>query len=85
MYTLQVERLRDVLVVEQIFHHEEIGFRLCPAALEVLNLDGVKPEELRKDRRLACCSIHVTKVGRSEVYENLSDEAKSFSRSMICS
>ena len=64
--TLQIKRLADISIIEQIFHHKQVSFRLNRARLQIFDLYRVKSNKLGENRRFACCGIHIPEVGRRE-------------------
>ena len=68
---LQIKGLRDLPVIEKVLHHEQISLRLRSAALEVADLDRVKPKELRQDRRLVRRRLHILEIRRPKVDQHL--------------
>jgi hypothetical protein len=69
---LEVERLLDLPVEEQVLHHDEVRLVQRRSALEVADLDGVEADELGKRGRLVCGLVHVLEVGGPELEEDLS-------------
>lgn len=69
--TLEVKRLRGLLIVKQILHHEEIGLCLHSPGVQVANFNCIKAEQFREYRRPIRGRIHMQEIGRRQVDENL--------------
>ena len=61
----------ELAVIEEVLHHQQVRLGLCDAGFKVLDLDGVEAQELRKDGRLTRGRIHVSKVRRTKLDENM--------------
>jgi hypothetical protein len=69
--TFQVERLVDILVEEQVFHDEQIGFRLRGSCFEILDFDRVKAKNFAQYSRFARRRIHISEVRRGKIHQHL--------------
>jgi hypothetical protein len=68
---LEIERLRRLLTVEQVLHHEKIRFRKHGPSFQVSYFDGIKAEQFREYGRSTRGRLHMKEIGGRQLDEHL--------------